>query len=308
MFKVLLRRSFLPVVAFLAALPLLFSATSAQALWNGRVLSQARTSSSFTVLLKISGQKQLDCSGVMIGPRLVLTAGHCLSGATRVNARIGADSIGVDTWLVNPSWSAGLPANGWDARISAQNGDRYIDLAVLLLSREPNHAQSIELTGGSSPQGALTTYGYARGAMLDPLYKIDASSASLLQRLSPRGPFKLYASGGSAWCQGDSGGPVTRVENGSEKLVGIVGLGLGAIEHEPSSALSARWGGAERIPKCGAYSYVQDVHMHAAWIAKASASLSGDVPFTASTKQSHAEAGQNAIGEELVTRAARERM
>jgi secreted trypsin-like serine protease len=293
----LLSRSFLPVVALFAAFLLLLSPNSAQALWNGRTLS-----SSFTVLLKIGGQKQLDCSGVMIGQRLVLTAGHCLAGASRVSARIGNETINVENWLVNPSWSAGLPADGWDARISAQNGDRYIDLAVLFLSRPPAHAQAIELTDSGSPQGALTTYGYARSAMLEPLYKIDASGASLLARLSPRGPFKLYASGGSAWCQGDSGGPVTRYENGSEKLVGIVGLGLGAIEHEPSSALAMRWGGAERIPKCGAYSYVQDVHMHADWIAQASAALIGDVPFTASTaKARHAQADTTFTDEDLAT-------
>jgi secreted trypsin-like serine protease len=302
--KVLLRRSFFLGVALGAALPsFLFSATAAQALWNGRKLS-----SSFTVLLKISGQKQLDCSGVMIGPRLVLTAGHCLSGASRVSARIGSETIDIENWLVNPSWSAGLPADGWDARISAQNGDRYIDLAVLLLAHAPSHAQSLELTASATPQGSLTTYGYARDAMLSPLYKIDASNASLLSRLSPRGPFKLYASGGSAWCQGDSGGPVTRFENGSEKLVGIVGLGLGAIEHEPSSALSMRWGGPERIPKCGAYSYVQDVHMHADWIAQASASLSGDVPFTASTNKRHAQADTIFSDEDLASGAYRDKL
>lgn len=306
MFILTLRRSFPFAVALAAALSLLFSATSAQALWNGRTLSTARAS--FTVLLKISGSKQLDCSGVMIAPRLVLTAGHCLSGATRVSARIGSELIGVENWLVNPSWSAGLPADGWDARINTQNGDRYIDLAVLLLSRAPGNAQTIELSESASPQGALTTYGYARSAMLEPLYKIDMSGASLLQRLSPRGPFKLYASGGSAWCQGDSGGPVTRTENGSEKLVGIVGLGLGAIEHEPSSALAARWGGPERIPKCGAYSYVQDVHMHAGWITQASAALTNDMPFTASTKSRHAQADTTFSDEDLATGSYRNKM
>jgi hypothetical protein len=305
-FKVMLRRSPPFVAAFLAALTLLFSATAAQALWNGRTLSNARAS--FTVLLKISGSKQLDCSGVMIGPRLVLTAGHCLSGASRISARVGSEFIGVENWLVNPSWSAGLPANGWDARISAQNGDHYIDLAVLLLSHAPANAQTIELSENAVPQGALTTYGYARSAMLEPLYKIDMSAASLLQRLSPRGPFKLYASGGSAWCQGDSGGPVTRTENGSEKLVGIVGLGLGAIEHEASSALAARWGGAERIPKCGTYSYVQDVHMHASWITQASAALTNDMPFTASTKSRHAQADTTFSDEDLATGTYRNKM
>ena len=241
--------------------------------------------SNFAVLLKINGQKQLDCAGVMIGPRLALTAGHCVAGASRISARIGNETIGIDNWLVNPSWSAGLPANGWDAQISSSNGDRYIDLAVLLLAREPTNAQTLEISNASSAKGALTTYGYARGTMLEPLYKIDAASASFLQRLSPRGPFKLYASGGSAWCQGDSGGPVTRFENGEEKLVGIVGLGIGAIEHEEASALAMRWGGLGRVPKCGSYSYVQDVHMHAAWIAQASATLTHDVPFTASTRE-----------------------
>jgi hypothetical protein len=283
-----LRHSFLAVAAFATAF---FPAASAQALWNGHTLGK----NSFVVLLKISGKKQLDCSGVMIGRRLVLTAGHCLAGASRVSARIGSESIGVENWLVNPSWNAGLPVNGWDAQISPANGDRYIDLAVLLLSRAPRGGRPLALTENAAPSQSLTTYGYARSLMLDPLYKIDESDVKFVQRLSPRGPFKLYASGGSAWCQGDSGGPVTRMENGEERLVGIVGLGLGAIAHEPSSALATRWGGANRVPKCGVYSYVQDVRMHAAWIAKASASLAGDVPFTASLGKAQQQADSDDV-------------
>jgi hypothetical protein len=276
--KVLLRSSVFVVAAFLG-----FSPHPANALWNGHPLSESRASSSFTVLLRISGKKQLDCSGVMIAPRLVLTAGHCLLGASRVSVRIGSETIGAENWLVNPSWSAGLPAEGWDSHIDSSNSDNYVDLALLLLSHAPEHGRPILIADDMAPQSSLKTYGYARSMMLEPLYKIDVSSASLLQRLSPRGPFKLYASGGSAWCQGDSGGPITRSSADGEKLVGIVGLGLGAIEHEPTSALAMRWGGPERVPKCGAYAYVQDVQLHADWIMQASRALIGDVPFTSST-------------------------
>src|SRR6202023_2822905 len=107
---------------------LVFSQHSASALWNGRALSAGRAASSFTVLLKISGKKQLECSGVMIAPRLVLTAGHCLADASRVSVRIGSETIGAENWLVNPSWSAGLPSEGWDAHIDASNSDYYVDL------------------------------------------------------------------------------------------------------------------------------------------------------------------------------------
>ncbi|MES2905941.1 MAG: trypsin-like serine protease [Pseudomonadota bacterium] len=266
----------------LSVLCLIGSTQTASALWSGSKSS----SSSFTTLIKIGGQKQLDCSGVLIAPRLVLTAGHCMHGARSVSVHIGGENIAVENWLVNPSWSAGLPANGWDARINASNSDNYIDLAVLLLQKAPQNAHAIDLTGSGAPaeQSALKTYGYARGRMLEPLYKVDSTSASYVRRLSPTGPFKFFASGGSAWCQGDSGGPVTRYENGSEKLVGIVGLGLGAIAHDPNSAVAMRWGGTDRVPKCGSYSYVQDVHLHAGWIAEASASLTGDVPYTSSVK------------------------
>ncbi len=277
--------------ALLAAL-FCFFPNSAQALWNGH----ASSNSGFTVLLKISGARRLDCSGAMIGPRLVLTAGHCLLGARGVNARIGNESVEVENWIVNPQWSAGLPVNGWDARINAGNGDRYVDLAVLLLARAPSNGQAISLADSSTgKQSALTTYGYARGSMLEPLYKIDMSDASLMQRLSPRGPFKLYAAGGSAWCQGDSGGPVTRTEGSEEKLVGIVGLGLGAIAHDPASAVAMRWGGASRIPKCGSYAYAQDVRLHADWIAQASSALTNDAPATASTGKSRHAAAEDVL-------------
>lgn len=248
------------------------------------------------MLLKISGKKQLDCSGVLIAPRLVLTAGHCLYGARKVTARIGSEEIAAENWLVNPSWSAGLPARDWDSRIDASNGDTYVDLAVLLLQRESKNARPIKLTQepSLSDGDALTTYGYARGKMLEPLYAIDMSNASFVRRLSAHGPFKFYASGGSAWCQGDSGGPVTRYEDGSEKLVGIVGLGLGAIDHDPSSAIALRWGGAARVPKCGAYAYVQDVRLHSDWIARATASLTDDTPITSSLTASRSTASEDA--------------
>ncbi len=262
------------------------STLPSNALWNGHA-KPFQSSSSFTVLLKISGEKQLDCSGVLIAPRLVLTAGHCLHGARSVKVmaqtRSGIQMINADDWSVHPSWNAGLSVNGWDAQINSGNGDRYIDLAVLRLEAEPASAQPIDL-GSVEGAGSLKTYGYARTALLEPLHSIDSSSADYVQRLSPRGPLKVYASGGSAWCQGDSGGPVTSRGNGSEKLIGIVGLGLGAIDYDETSALSMRWGGKQRVPKCGSYAYVQDVALHADWILRTSASLQRSEDLTASIR------------------------
>ena len=263
------------------------STLPSNALWNGRA-KPFQSSSSFTVLLKISGDKQLDCSGVLIAPRLVLTAGHCLHGARSVKVmaqtRSGIQMINAEDWSVHPSWNAGLSVNGWDAQINSGNGDRYIDLAVLKLSDEPASAQPIAL-GSVDGASALKTYGYARSALLEPLHSIDSSAANYVQRLSPRGPLKVYASGGSAWCQGDSGGPVTARGEGREKLIGIVGLGLGAIDYDETSALSMRWGGKQRVPKCGAYAYVQDVALHADWIARTSMALErGSEDLTASIR------------------------
>lgn len=278
---------------FLAAA---LSPVPAKALWNGN--QNAARQASFTALLAIKGDKQLDCTGVLIAPRLVLTAGHCLHNARAVSVTFpkGArsETISAEDWIVHPSWNAGLPVNGWDARINAGNGDNYIDLAVLRLRDAPAGARPIDFAmAGASAHDSLRTYGYARSALLEPLHRIDASSATYLHRLSSNGPLKVYASGGAAWCQGDSGGPVTNNEGGRETLVGIVGLGLGAIDYDPASALSMRWGGTGRVPKCGAYAYVQDISLHSSWISQAGARLSDEEAITASLPEEERDTGRN---------------
>lgn len=152
------------------------------------------------------------CSGVVVAPDAILTAGHCASGADqfRVHFR-GPDGAPV---LLAPMSVAVHP--GYDPGAVAGRR-RSIDLALLrlaeplpgsfapalLASSAPARGETVRLGGyGVARDGDARSTGTFRGAELTAVEPYGASTILLWASDPTRR--------GAGACQGDSGGPIAR--------------------------------------------------------------------------------------------------
>lgn len=152
------------------------------------------------------------CTGVVVAPGAVLTAGHCVAGPHALRVHFpGADGapvlIEVAARAVNPGYDAGAVAGR----------RRSIDLA-LLRTAEPLPARfpPTPLSAADPPAGdVLTVSGYGAARPGDPRSTGTFRHVSL-PVVAPYGPSRilvwLRGGRGAGACQGDSGGPVSGPE------------------------------------------------------------------------------------------------
>lgn len=152
------------------------------------------------------------CTAVVVARDAVLTAAHCVAGASDHRVHFRGD--GGQPVLIVPKAKAVHP--GYDAKaIEARR--RSIDLALVQLPEPlPARFQTVGLSPGVAPGGgaslAFGGYGVAREG--------DGASTGTyrtvrLTLVEPYGPSRILVwaaapQRGAGVCEGDSGGPVTR--------------------------------------------------------------------------------------------------
>lgn len=194
-----------PVAVALAAA--LLAAGPASAIVGGQPASGPLADSSVMVLSSRGGV----CTGIVIAPDTVLTAGHCVSGASEFRVHLGGPS-GSAPILIAPAAVAVHP--GYDR--SAGPGRRAsVDLA-LIRTGEPlpgsvrTAALGTEVPGRGEP---LLVGGFGVEREGDGRSTGTFRTASLLV-VEPYGRGKILVWGAppegtrAGACQGDSGGPV----------------------------------------------------------------------------------------------------
>ncbi|MBM6592380.1 S1 family peptidase [Microvirga pudoricolor] len=146
------------------------------------------------------------CSGIVLAPDVVLTAGHCVAGDRdyRVHYRNGREPV-----LLVPAARTVHP--GYNAK-AVENRRPSVDLALVRLADPlPASFETATLASAPPPKGAaLTVGGYGVAESDDPrstgTFRIAAATA-----IEPYGPSRilLWGEGRRAGaCQGDSGGPM----------------------------------------------------------------------------------------------------
>ncbi|MDB5532382.1 MAG: peptidase and chymotrypsin/Hap [Hyphomicrobiales bacterium] len=175
------------------------------------------------MLLKRAGNASGFCTGVVMARDIVLTAGHCVSGASDLAAYVGGgEPIPVSAASVHPGYRA-------DAIKTRQ---RSIDLAMVKLSRPlPANLTPVRLsTRTSFAVGDLfyiAGFGLAREG--------DERSAGTLRAgtITARAPLSSIllwaddpAKQGFGACTGDSGGPI--FSSNASELVAITVWSRGA--------------------------------------------------------------------------------
>lgn len=195
------------------ALAAAFTAQPASAVVGGRDGSADPAASATLMVLNARGGV---CTGIVLSPRIVLTAAHCAAGG--IDIRLHWKEGGSDEpVLVAPSTVAIHPEYNGDA---VAHRRRSIDLALLrvttalparfvpasLIDGElPRAGSSVTLSGyGVSREGEARTTGIYRSAALATVEPYGPGKI-LIWAADPAGGGKKPGAGA---CQGDSGGPM----------------------------------------------------------------------------------------------------
>lgn len=151
------------------------------------------------------------CSAVVVAPDVVLTAAHCVTGASdhRVHFR-GDDGAPV---LLVPNAKAVHP--GYDAKAVAARR-RSIDLALLRLPAPlPGRFEAASLSAATVAGGSALSFGGYGVAREGDGRSTGTFRTVRLNLVEPYGPsgILVWAKGaeqGAGVCEGDSGGPIAR--------------------------------------------------------------------------------------------------
>jgi len=169
------------------------------------------------------------CSGVLVSPRVVLTAAHCVDPLMR--AHRGSVFVGAD--VSGPGTRIAVIDQRVDPTFDRARGDH--DLALLLLA-EPAAPSPVPLTDHDAstlePGAELRTVGYG---VTDPGTDTEGTRRGGVMSLTELDAFNLSSAPSPAMsCDGDSGGPVFATIDGVETLVAVTSSG------DRNCAVSAR--------------------------------------------------------------------
>jgi hypothetical protein len=250
-------------------------ATPAEAVVRGKVTRDPNGTRGSVVQVE-SSRGEL-CSGVVIGPDLVLTAAHCvLERATyrvvAVDRRFRRHAIPATAAAMHPAFVAGTTPR-------TQPG---VDLAILKLAQplgrdfvpiDPRGAarigkgQPVALAGfGVAGEGQKGTARVLRETRLVNLGTLQVANRVMVVADQQR----LAQVTGAGACRGDSGGPILAGGAGGYRLLGIVSWSSGAVTSTVPSA-------------CGGLTAVTPIAEHAGWIAEGADALnrfSSSIPVT----------------------------
>jgi Trypsin len=191
---------------------------------RGKVAAAAAAVAMALALAAVKPDLALRCSGAVIGPRLVLTAEHCMVDidASHFGFRVGTDNIDDKRGHVVPIARVWAPQVRSRAILGAGH-----DLAVVE-TKAPLGVPALPLaTERPEPGKMVSSYGYGQddpSETADPkpfLRRLDsAATDGCIQLSDDPEPVCTRAPNGGLTGHGDSGGPLVVVRDGAPQLVG----------------------------------------------------------------------------------------
>ena len=212
----------------LASVAMIF-APQAQAIENG----VDATGSAYVVpiLIEFAQNEFFTCSGALIAPSIVATAGHCILNETgAMSEKILVGDPGTSSEAINSSQLVTSVAIPRGYKIST-NGDVTVDDIVFLALSEPKKfdpnirlASEAEVTSLKDSHAQLRLYGYGNtsdgGSKASfPSYIEGSFSSSPILNQPDSGVVEPLAAN---TCKGDSGGPVLRISGTEVLVIGVI--------------------------------------------------------------------------------------
>lgn len=232
----------------------------AHAIMNGK----SALGNPYVVRLSINGN--YGCSGVLVNPNIVVTAGHCVmtNNILVEPTAIRVYKPGVNIRQANPVTNAiaiNVPSEYEDPETTTSPND----IAFLLLAKPFVGAVTLPIADPDTTTeildsgDAVQIYGYGKinpSTSSDSPFYYDAFSIPQKRLRGYAGYehtyFNLTSDENGATCPGDSGGPVIGTLNGIMYLIGIHSGGKGPCNDTGTGT----WGTTETI--AGEYTYLLD--------------------------------------------------
>lgn len=186
-------------------------------IFTGESCSGVERSPVVRIVSLLAGGLRGECSGTMITPSHVLTAGHCFPGGVQGVRSItvtvgGADVAGVGL-AVHPNYleDSANQAIFNDAAVVELEREVPVAPLPLLVSDPVSAGEIIDIFGyGLDEQGTL-------GVLQSGQMEVDS--------VTPNHVVAIYGDSGSNTCQGDSGGPALQRTSAGAAVVGITSSG-----------------------------------------------------------------------------------
>ena len=183
------------------------ASTPGTGILNGADCAPERSSVVRLDLRNSSGDSVGGCSGTVVGPRVVLTAAHCLDetvAVVHVSSGSGSPVVAA-SFVFYPGYR--FNAAGFDVGVVRMAEDLPRKAVPILTSRPGRVGETAIVAGWGLDQNGTTSFLRAGSTTL------SAVTVDILRT--------LYAPPSSSVCQGDSGGPIMLSESGTWNLAGI---------------------------------------------------------------------------------------
>ena len=160
------------------------------------------------------------CSGTMVTPQHILTAGHCFFGdetfVSSIDVEVGGETIPAAGVAVHPDYSESDTAIFSDVAVVTLSRATGVAPVPLILSRSPQAGETIDIFGyGTDEFGGF-------GTLKSGQMRVDEVNSNHI--------VSTYGNDGSNTCTGDSGGPALQTLNGRPGIVGVTSSGVAEAE------------------------------------------------------------------------------